>query len=245
MSLFKKTVKLILGAFNIHLVSSNAYKQDKYRVSVLNRLDIDLVADVGANIGQYAKELIKAGYKNKIISFEPLTDVYAALQKASSIHPQWTIYERCAIGNETGEITINVSENYESSSIYNVLDKSIEAEPGTKFVKKETVKIVKLADVLKYAPGTKIHLKIDVQGFEEQALMGAAAIFNDVSSIEVEISMLPLYEGALSPQVLLTKLSDYGFSPAFYTSVFDDVNTGGFLQLNGLFVKTELLHLIS
>ena len=112
-------------------------------------------------------------------------------------------------------------------------------------VKKETVKIVKLADVLKYAPGTKIHLKIDVQGFEEQALMGAAAIFGDVSSIEVEISLVPLYEGALSPQVLLAMLSDYGFSPAFYTSVFDDVNTGGVLQLNGLFVKTELLHLIS
>jgi len=245
MSLFKKTVKLILGAFNIHLVSSNAYKQDKYRVSVLNQLNIDLVADVGANIGQYAMELIKAGYKNKIISFEPLTDVYAALQTASSKYPQWAVYERCAIGNETGEVTINVSENYESSSIYKVLDKSIEAEPATKFVKKETVKIVKLADVLKYAPGTKIHLKIDVQGFEEQALMGAAAIFGDVSSIEVEISLVPLYEGALSPQVLLAMLSDYGFSPAFYTSVFDDVNTGGVLQLNGLFVKTELLHLIS
>jgi hypothetical protein len=54
-----------------------------------------------------------------------------------------------------------------------------------------------------------------------------------------------LYEGALTPQVLLTKLANYGYSPAFYTSVFDDSKTGGVLQLNGFFVKNSLLNLIS
>jgi len=247
MSLIKRTVKLILGAFNIHLISlsSKILKQDTYRVSLLEQLGIDLVADIGANIGQYSIELIKSGFKNKIISFEPLGDIYDKLVQNSSRYPQWTVYDRCAVGNETGEIEINVSQNYESSSIYNVLDKSIKAEPSTKFVKKETVKIVRLADVLKYPTGTKVHLKIDVQGYEEQVLSGAEAIFDSVSSIEIEISMLPLYEGALTPQVLLTKLTEYGYSPAFYTSVFDDGKTGGVLQLNGFFIKNSLLNLIS
>lgn len=245
MSLIKKTVKLILGAFNIHLVSSNVFKQDKYRVSLLEQLNIDLVADIGANIGQYSMELIRSGFKNKIISFEPLGDIYDKLLQNSSRYPQWTVYDRCAIGNETGEIEINVSQNYESSSIYNVLDKSIKAEPSTRFVKKETVKIARLQDVLKYTPGTKIHLKIDVQGYEEQVLSGSEALFDVVSSIEIEISLIPLYEGALSPQVLLSKLGDYGYSPVFYTSVFDDSKTGGVLQLNGFFVKNSLLNLIS
>ncbi len=245
MSFIKSNIKLLLRLFNIHLASTNVYKQGGYRVDILKRLDIDLVADIGANVGQYSLELIKSGYKNKIVSFEPLSDVYDKLVASSQGYDNWTVHERCAIGNENGEIKINVSENFESSSIFNVLDKSIEAEPKTKFIKNETVKIQKLSDVLKFDKNSKLHLKIDVQGFEEQVLMGAAAIFGNVSSIEVEISLLPLYEGALSPQILLTKLSDYGFSPAFYTSVFEDVNSGGVLQLNGLFVKNELVNLIS
>lgn len=245
MSFIKRNIKLLLGKFNIHLVSSNTHKQGAYRVNLLNQLNIDLVADIGANTGQYAMELIKAGYTKKIISFEPLSDVYNELLNNSTKFDNWEIYERCAIGNETGEIEINVSENFESSSIYNVLEKSIKAEPKTQFIKREKVKIVKLGDVLKFDEKSKVHLKIDVQGYEELVLEGAEAIFANVSSLELEISLLPLYEGACSPQKLLTKLNNYGFGPAFYTSVFDDANSGGILQLNGLFVKNELLGLIS
>jgi len=239
-------IKVLLAKFfDIHLAVTNTYKQPIYRVKLLDKLGIDLVADVGANIGQYAQELISSGYKNKIISFEPLSDIYGELVKNSSGFKNWEVYERCAIGNENGEVEINVSENYESSSIFNVLDKSIEAEPSTKFIKKEKVKVARLGDILKFDPQSKIHLKIDVQGYEEMVLSGAENIFGNVRSLELEISLIPLYEGVLSPQKLLTKLSNYGFSPAFYVSVFDDVNSGGILQLNGLFVKNELLHLIN
>lgn len=245
MGFIKSNIKLLLGLFNIHLVTSNAYKVGDYRVRLLEQLGVDVVADIGANIGQYSLELIKSGYTKKIVSFEPLSDVYNELVEQSKKHTNWEIFERCAIGNENGEIKINVSENYESSSIYNVLEKSIKAEPRTKFIKNEKVKIVKLADVLKYDKKSQIHLKIDVQGYEEQVLKGAAAIFDNVVSIELEISLLPLYEGALSPQTMITLLADFGYSPAFYTSVFEDINTGGVLQLNGFFVKNELLNLVS
>jgi FkbM family methyltransferase len=245
MNFIKSNIKLLLSIFNIHLASSNSYKQGGYRVNVLNQLGIDLVLDVGANIGQYSLELMKSGYKKNIISFEPLADIYDQLVNCSKKFDNWIIYDRCAIGNENGEIVINVSENYESSSIYNVLEKSIKAEPRTKFIKKETVKIAKLSDVVKFQKSSRIHLKIDVQGYEEQVLKGAADIFKNVCSIEVEISMLPLYENALSPQILLTKLNEYGYNPVFYTTVFEDVDSGGVLQLNGLFVKNELLNLLS
>jgi len=239
-------IKLLLNKlFDIHLANTNTHKQPIHRVKLLKQLSIDLVADVGANVGQYALELITSGYTNKIISFEPLSDIYNELVSNSAGHKQWEVYERCAIGNENGEIEINVSENFESSSIFNVLDKSIEAEPTTKFIKKEKVKICKLSEVLKFDPKDRIHLKIDVQGYEEMVLAGAEAIFGNVSSLELEISLIPLYEGVISPQKLLSKLSEHGFSPAFYVSVFDDVHTGGILQLNGLFVKNELMNLIS
>lgn len=239
-------IKVLLAKwFDIHLAVTNMHKQPIYRVKLLDQLGIDLVVDVGANVGQYSQELIKSGYNKKIISFEPLSDIYNELVSNSSNHPNWDVYERCAIGDKNGEVEINVSENYESSSIFNVLDKSIKAEPSTKFIKKEKVKIARLSDVLKFDPKSKIHLKIDVQGYEEMVLSGAEDIFGNVCSLELEISLLPLYEGVLSPQKLLAKLHGYGFSPAFYISVFEDVNTGGILQLNGLFVKNELLNLVS
>ena len=39
---------------------------------ILNFHDIDIIFDVGASWGGYAKTLRRFGYKNKVISFEPV-----------------------------------------------------------------------------------------------------------------------------------------------------------------------------
>ena len=43
----------------------------KKRIELLRKYKVDFVFDVGANTGQYASQLRKAGYKGKILSFVP------------------------------------------------------------------------------------------------------------------------------------------------------------------------------
>jgi len=248
MNLFIKTLrKYFLKSFNvlnIPLEFSPIPKQDKYRVKLLKLLNIDLVIDVGANIGQYSLGLFKNGYTGNIISFEPVGDAHLKLVEQSKKYDKWLVYEKCAIGDNEGEIEINVSKNFESSSILNVLEKSIVAEPTTSFIRKEKVKIHKLSNIDVIRKYNKIHLKIDVQGYEEMVLNGAVDVFSKVLSLQLEISLVPLYSGALLPEVLLVKLKEYGFVPVCYTSAFTHPIIGTIMQLDGLFVKRELLTLI-
>jgi len=59
------------------------------RKRLLENYGIDLVLDVGANVGQYGKELRCIGYKGQIASFEPLSAAYAELAKVSQADGLW------------------------------------------------------------------------------------------------------------------------------------------------------------
>jgi len=240
----RKILRITLRGLNIDKEYSILIKQEKHRVNLLDKLNIELVLDVGANVGQYTYELFSKGFAGRVISFEPVSDMYKKLLVKSKSNDNWLVYEQCAVGEKEGEVEINVSKNFESSSIFNVLERSIVAEPLTEFIKKENVKVIKLSDIPEIKDYNKIHLKIDVQGYEEMVLKGAVEIFNKVSSLELEISLVPLYDGALLPEVLITKLKEYGFSPVFYTSAFNNASTGAIMQLDGFFIKNEYLDLV-
>jgi hypothetical protein len=60
---------------------------------MLNHARVDLLLDVGANVGQYAMRRIETGYSGRIVSFEPLSGPRAALEKEAAGHPNWSIAE--------------------------------------------------------------------------------------------------------------------------------------------------------
>jgi FkbM family methyltransferase len=68
------------------------------------------VIDVGANSGQYAGGLRAAGYRGRIVSFEPLSEPYGQLAAASSKDADWDC-RQLALGRRPGTTTINVSED--------------------------------------------------------------------------------------------------------------------------------------
>ena len=78
--------------------------------------DIDVVLDVGANVGQFGASLRAQGYRGKIVSYEPISTVYQTLAATTATDLEWEI-NNFALGLKTEYVTINVSRSSEFSSI--------------------------------------------------------------------------------------------------------------------------------
>ena len=85
------------------------------RKTLFAAMGIDVVLDVGANSGQFARQMRGEGYAGRIISFEPLSTAYEQLAAAATGEPSWEIHQ-CALGNTVGTAKLNIAGNSWSSS---------------------------------------------------------------------------------------------------------------------------------
>ncbi|HTF31450.1 MAG TPA: hypothetical protein VK625_21480, partial [Flavitalea sp.] len=77
-----KSVKNIVHSMGFDVVLYDIYhSQDKLLARVIREFGVATVFDIGANIGQYGKELIQHGFTGEIHSFEPIPSVYQNLLK--------------------------------------------------------------------------------------------------------------------------------------------------------------------
>lgn len=238
---FERTIKKIFQNFGILIRKYNAAtSEDLRRIKLFEHYKIDLVFDIGANIGQYATGIMDAGYKGKIVSFEPLSSARAIINKKSTKYPNWAVAPRCAIGSKNEEIEINISANSVSSTLLKMLDSHIEGAPESKIIGKEKVQVFPLDEIAStYIGDSKnIFLKIDVQGFEQEVLKGAQGMLDKAKGVEMEISLVPLYENQtwLLPQIL-EYMEQKGFQLTSIVPAFTDNVTGKVLQCNGIFYR--------
>ena len=64
----------------LEIRKTSVYSSKRLRSRLLfSTLGIDLVLDVGANTGQFARQCRAAGYRGRIISFEPSATAHASL----------------------------------------------------------------------------------------------------------------------------------------------------------------------
>lgn len=206
---------------------------------LLRHFGIDLVFDVGANTGQYALELIEAGYEGRIVSFEPLSTAHPQLLAASQGHDGWTVEDRGALGAEAGTATLHVAGNLQSSSLLGMLDTHVDAAPASRYVDAETVTVRTLdeAGAPHAAAARAPFLKLDVQGFEDRVLAGATTLLPRIRGIQVEMSLVPLYEGEPAFEWWLARLRSLGFDLWRIWPGFSDPRTGRTLQVDGMFFR--------
>lgn len=207
---------------------------------MLNFHNVDLLLDVGANIGQFAQSIREAGYAANLVSFEPLMGPHAELLRVSQDDPQWQIAARSAIGAEDGEVEMQVAGNSFSSSVLTMLPEHIRAAPESARVGTETAPIATLdvaaADFLKAAQSP--FLKIDTQGFEGQVLDGAARVLERASGVHLELSLLPLYDGQPLYDELMDRLYSAGFSLWGVWPGIHDPDNGRMLQFDATFFRS-------
>jgi FkbM family methyltransferase len=76
---------------------------------------VDTVFDIGANIGQSAQGFRKIGYRHKVVSFEPVSHLYARVRANAAADPLWDV-ENVALGTEEGRQVIHVSGGHAGAS---------------------------------------------------------------------------------------------------------------------------------
>jgi FkbM family methyltransferase len=207
--------------------------------NLIARLNPVAVLDVGANTGQYAQMLRRIGYGGVIISFEPLSSAHAKLKVEASADSNWIVAPRVALGSAKGSIEINVAGNSVSSSVLPMKAVHLAAAPESRYVATETVALERLDNLLPavFTATGPVILKMDTQGYEEQVLAGAVGILSRVVAIQLEISLVPLYEGAPTVVHILSAMGDLGYHLFQVIPGFRDVATGQLLQLDGIFVR--------
>jgi FkbM family methyltransferase len=201
--------------------------------------DATVVFDVGANVGQFARNLRDAGFRGRIVSFEASAFAHSKLAQEARNDPGWIVAPRMAIGNYDGKATINISANSVSSSLLPILAAHLTAEPASRYVDSEEVEMRQLDTVAsQYCKlGEPSFLKIDVQGFEYQVLQGAQRFLDQICGIRLEMSLVPLYGGEQLFDSTLKRLQELGFALWSLVPGFVDSNSGRLLQVDGIFFR--------
>ena len=240
MRVIKKTIKKLFRKLGFDLIRYNPASSQNARIlEFFSIYKIDTVLDIGANIGQFAMGLRESGYKGRIISFEPLSEAYSHLLINNKKDPNWIIAPRMAIGNEEGKKTINISGNSYSSSILKMTGTHIKGAPDSAYIDSEEIYINKLDNIWKtfLKNEDNIFIKIDVQGYESQVLEGATNILPKIKGIQIELSLVPLYENQLLFRDMLDYITNLGFEFCDILPGFRDRQSGKLLQFDGIFFR--------
>ena len=207
-------------------------------------LRIDLVLDVGANSGQFGQMLRRELlYQGRIHSFEPLSEAFSALRTTVEGDHLWTI-ERTALGDSEGETVIHVAANSYSSSLLPMTPALLRSAPQAAYVADERIPITRLDRCFEdlRQDADSIALKLDAQGGEAAILQGARNSLPNIRLIEMEMSLITLYEGESLFLDVCARMQEKGYDLVNVEPEFFDPQTGQTLQVNGIFVASRWLN---
>ncbi len=232
-------INKFLSKFNLRIekISKN---QNLYDVLayIFKKLEINVLLDIGANEGQFANKVRKNGYAEKIISFEPLKDVYKELIKNSEKDINWTT-QNFALGDYNGETIINESNYSLSSSILPMTNLHLDAKKDSSFISQHKISIKKIDTYIqeKKLNYNNIFLKIDTQGTENKVLDGANNNLDKIKGILCELSLDELYLGQKLWIEIIEKMKSKNYEVWYLEKGFQHPKNRKVLQLDCIFLN--------
>lgn len=209
--------------------------------SLLRHHQVELVLDVGANDGGYAQSLRRFGYEGRIASFEPVAEPYQRAARAAERDERWTVLPY-ALGPTAGEATIHVAGNAGASSSFLAMNEThATAAPQSVVVAQQRVPQRTLDEMWSQLvrPDDVVFLKLDVQGYEQHVLAGGTSSLAapHLIGLQLEMSLVPLYQDAWLYSDVLDWTCAQGWSLARVVPGFTDPRSGWMLQADGVFFR--------
>ncbi|GAB5520435.1 MAG: hypothetical protein RhofKO_26860 [Rhodothermales bacterium] len=158
-------------------------------------MQVRTVIDAGANAGQFSRAALEVFPNASLLAFEPQAEVAAQWRTHLDGEPRAELIE-AALGATDGTLSFQTNAYSLSSSALPLHDNHLRAYPDAVAVGTVDVPMHRLDTILSertlQAP---ILFKLDLQGYELEALRGAEATLTSVQYVLLESSFTPMYQG--------------------------------------------------
>jgi FkbM family methyltransferase len=199
--------------------------------------NIDTVLDIGANSGLFAQQLRSdIRYANRILSFEPLSSAFEQLKANAEGDSAWEVYNY-ALGAVDEQREINIAGNSYSSSLLDMLPAHLKSAPESKYIGKEVIDVRRLDSIYGNLckSAKNVFMKVDTQGFESMVLQGAEQSLSRIDTIQLEMALVPMYDGELLFQEMCQLMTTKGYTLVSIETGFSDQASGQLLEVEGIF----------
>jgi FkbM family methyltransferase len=236
----KAAIRRVANTFGYDIVGYDGSNARARLARWLTEHDIAVIFDVGANCGHFGWDMRELGFSGRIVSFEPMQEAFRSLQEAARGDAAWQTVQM-GLGARDEERVLNIAANSQSSSFLPMLDAHVAAAPESRYQAAQSATIRRLDGVFgTYCkPSEKAFLKIDTQGFERHVLEGARDILAAVPLVQVECSLVPLYDGADRIEDTIGYLRGLGYDPVDTLPTFHHAGSGHLMQMDMLFLRQE------
>ena len=181
----------------------------------LKNLPIKTIIDVGANEGQFAKEVLKIFPEANLYCFEPLPEIFKKLHQWAEKQKGRISAFNFALGDQEGVFEIfNHLHHSSSSSFLKTTELCKCYYPFTKEQVSAQVKVTTLdnwSNSLTVPLSHDILVKLDVQGYEDRVIRGGQKILSIAKACIVEIILDQLYEEQPTFRDIFSLLNNLGY----------------------------------
>jgi len=191
-----ETIKALAARAGFHVVRN--HNNPAHTFMGLHRYEFQTILDVGANIGQFGREIRERFPAADLICFEPIPRPFAELAEWAASQKGVRAVQ-LALGDAREQLSMFVHDDHTpSSSLLATTQETSELYPSTARQSEITVPVERLDDWIAangVALGGNVLLKIDVQGFEMRVLKGAPETLARTAAVIIEANLEQLYEG--------------------------------------------------
>jgi len=172
-----------------------------------------LVFDVGANIGDTTRQFLTFFPGATVYAFEPCSETFGALQKNLSRDTEHVRLYQLGFSSRTERGLLNVTSFHGANSLALIGNDYAEVHPHIQTLKQEEIQLVTMDEFVRIQGIEHIDLvKIDVEGFERQVLLGGSETFKTrVDTVLMEVALARYGFDSNEWIQLLSLMFDYGF----------------------------------